>query len=258
MSILKFLKSAVGHFGYEIVSRKELDRLSYKAMRRVQEKAPDPVSAMGMKKSLLHSNTTPIIFDIGAYVGDTVEQYMTEFPKATIHAFEPTESSFAELKSRYANSKAVRCNKFAVIDREGIAKFNTNEFSPTNSYLSTHEEADSYWGDNLLNTNNVVQIKTISIDSYCEKNEIDRINLLKIDVQGAELSVLNGAEHMLDKKNIDIIYLEVLYVPTYNNQSEYYEIEKFLQQKGYDLYGMFNLTYGNNRVKQADLLFYSS
>lgn len=255
MNLLKFLNKGVERFGYEMISKKDLDRLAYKALHREHTKAPDAVVAMDMKKSLLSTVKTPVIFDVGAYIGVTVEQYLSEFSGAKIHAFEPTEASFAKLKSKHTATTSVVCNKLAVTNRDGETTFNMNEFSPTNSCLPTDDQADSYWGEHLLDTNNVVTVKTTTIDSYCRRNKVERINLLKIDVQGAELSVLGGSKGMIENKNIDVIYLEVLYVPTYKNQSKYYEIEALLHENGYGLFGVFNLTYGDNQIKQADLLF---
>ena len=255
MNIIKFLNRGFSRFGYELVARNELDKITYRALGKAQEKAPEVMSATEMKINLLNTFEIPIIFDVGAYVGQTAEQYLATFPKAIIHAFEPTEASFAQLKGKFKDNPAIICNKLAISDHDGELTFNVNDFAPTNSTLATHSDAGQYWGDKLLNTNHIVTVGCTKLDSYCLENGIERINLLKIDVQGADLSVLSGAENMLTDKKIDAIYLEVIYVPTYVNQSRYYEIEKCLDENGYELVGVFNLAYSDNRVKQADLLF---
>lgn len=251
----KLITRLLNVFGYRIISGHEYDKLVYLGKYRTQARLGNVKNPIDLKKNLLTSQGKPIIFDVGAYIGETVSDYLASFPDAYIYAFEPTPVSFAQLQKRFTGNKQVKCENLAISDTNSLIPFHFNEFSPTNSMLSTDAGADKYWGRGLLNTVETVTIQSISLDEIFHRENIDHIDILKLDVQGAELDVLRGAEKLLAKKRISIIYLEVIFVPTYNNQAVHFEIEQYLSDKGYTLYGLFNLTY-DKRLKQADMLFY--
>jgi FkbM family methyltransferase len=251
----KLIKKLLNVFGYRLISGHDYDKLVYSGKFRPQTRPMDVLTAIDLKKSLLISEDKPVIFDVGAYIGQTVSDYLASFPGARIYAFEPTPVSFAQLKNRFNVNEQVKCENLAISDTSGHIPFHFNEFSPTNSLLSSDEDADKYWGHELLKTVETVTVQSMPLDEICHRENINHIDILKLDVQGAELNVLHGAKNLLDTKRISIIYLEVIYVPTYNNQAVHFEIEQFLSDKGYALYGLFNLTY-DKRLKQADMLFY--
>lgn len=80
-----------------------------------------------------------------------------------------------------------------------------------------------------------------------------RPSLLKLDVQGFELQVLEGATSLLPE--IDAVYVEVSYIEPYEGQALHREIERFLEQVGYRLDGRFNPHLHQGQPVQADLLF---
>jgi Methyltransferase FkbM domain len=66
-----------------------------------------------------------------------------------------------------------------------------------------------------------------SINSFCSEENISQIDILKVDVQGAEFDVLNGAKEMMSSGSISIIYCELIIPPIYENQrklSEYFTL----------------------------------
>ena len=251
----QYLTKAFEIFGLKLIQGQEYDKLVYMAKHKPQLRPDNEITAMGMKKSLLGNRSNPVIFDVGAYIGQTVSDYLANFPGADIFAFEPTPSSFAQLQKHHSGNSQVNCYNMAISDVNGEIPLNLNEFSPTNSTLSTNASADDHWGDGLLHTADSVTVESHTLDGFCTGADIAHIDILKLDVQGAEIQVLGGATDLLEQNRISIVYLEVLFVPTYNNQSNFYEIGELLYRNNYCLHGMFNLTY-DNRLKQADMLFY--
>jgi hypothetical protein len=75
----------------------------------------------------------------------------------------------------------------------------------------------------------MVDISTI--ESFCNEQNIERVDFLHIDVQGAELDVLKGANNYLSK--VRMIWLEVENIPLYQEQPLRNDIEVFLKSTGF-------------------------
>ena len=208
--------------------------------------------AFEQQKLLLEELSKPVIFDVGAYVGDVSKKYLSLFPDALIYAFEPFEDSYKKLKSNVKKIKNININNIALSDRIGKAGFNVNEFSPTNSLLESSEKGQHYWGKDLLDTRKVVKVKTTTIDEFSSKKAIPRIDILKLDTQGTEYMILEGARTMLNNNAISLIYMEIILVETYKGQRLLPEITDLLATSGYRLFGIYNprisKTYDLNQV----------
>ena len=114
--------------------------------------------------------------------------------------------------------------------------------------LNLNTEFIKYKADDLgidqkkyLQNNYLKEIKTI--DNYCEENQINKINLLKIDTQGYEENIIIGATKMIKKNSIDVIILELIFSSIYEKNSNIYDVEKILIPNGYKLFGTSH--YGN-------------
>ena len=100
-------------------------------------------------------------------------------------------------------------------------------------------------------------IKTTSvplmrIDTFCLKKSIERIDLLKIDAQGYERYILNGAGDLLSPSTIRSLFLEVLFVDLYENQTWCGEV----MERGYRFFGFTGIESDEaNGWKWADALF---
>lgn len=213
--------------------------------------------AFDMQKSLLKQTQGCItIFDIGAYNGETALKYNDHFPKSNIYAFEPFPNSYADLVSntdQYQNIYAI--NK-GVADKEGISSFNSNKFAPTNSLLDTHEDGASVWGTDLLDTVRTINVELTTVDSFVEINNIEKIDILKMDVQGAEYLVLEGAKKSIEKGIIKLIYTEIMTLPTYKGQRHFDEMIKLMRTYGFSLFNLYNFSLmKNGQLRNIDAIF---
>ncbi len=191
------------------------------------------------QKKLFASAPAGIIFDVGANAGQTTHKYRKMFPKASIHGFEPFPRMFGEYVESVHGDKKVHCVNIALSNQNGTAEFFVNSFHGCNSLLQNNEEFTK--GKDAFQKMGKIEVNTETLDSYCEKNKIERINILKMDVQGGELLVLQGTEKMLSNKKIDLIYTEVMYMEVYKNQPLFSDIKKFLEQFGYRLHKSYGL-----------------
>jgi FkbM family methyltransferase len=186
-----------------------------------------------------------VIFDVGAYVGQTIEIYRRLFPAATIWAFEPFEESFQTLTRKFGGDPLVKLQRLALADAEGTRSFRTYAGSATNSLLETVPNAGFLLGNEaLVQARGTVPVQVTTLDLFCARHNISTIDALKIDVQGAELMVFGGAKDLLRRKAIGMIYAEVQFTDQYKDQVWFCELWKFFQANGYELYGLYDIWRG--------------
>ncbi len=209
------------------------------------------------KKNILGSIEPGAIFDIGAHCGDTTAAYAKHFTESMIYSFEPFSDSYDKLKTRFRDNQMIKVYQQAISNRSGMMDFYSYAASAGNSLLAGTNEAEKWvdWPDAMM-LKNVIKVRVASIDEFCRNEGIDRIMILKMDVQGGELLALEGAEEMLTKRAICLIYSELLFVPLYVGQAEYYQVCEFLAKFGYELFDMYNFRYDSSgRIKWCDGLF---
>jgi len=197
----------------------------------------------------------PLVFDGGANRGDLTARYRKWFPKCTLHLFEPFPATFQVLKQRYEAVPNIKLNEMALSDVDGTATFNENEADVTNSLFESDPLAEKSWGEGSMKTKAKLTVTTTTIDTYCKANSISRIDILKLDIQGAELRALQGARSMLDKKQIGLIYMEMILCPTYVGQPEFEDYLRFLRDKGYVLMDIFYPRRKDSRLILLDVIF---
>lgn len=253
--MFKVISKLFGLAGYKVVRGSELDKMQYQYKHKAQIKIDNNFNPLDVKKNLLKDIENPIVFDVGAYIGTTASEYAMIFQNGIIYAFEPTPNTFSQLQENCISIDNINSFNLAISDCDGEIEFFINEFAPTNSLLTPDEDADEYWGKGLVKLDKCVNVNTIRLDTFCSEKNILHIDLLKLDVQGAEIRVLKGASRLLDEGVIQMIYAEVIFVPTYENQTTYNEVGQYLSEKGYLLHSLYNLAYDGDRLKQADFLF---
>ena len=86
----------------------------------------------------------------------------------------------------------------------------------------------------LVNLDFSYQIETNTLDDFCEMEEINEINFLQIDVQGADLDVLKGSSRILD--SILAIQIEVEFSHLYIDQPLFADVDTFLRNQGFTLF----------------------
>ena len=154
-----------------------------------------------------------MVFDIGANIGD----YSILFSKLVgvygkVYSFEPTLSTFNKLKVRLTNSKCNNVYPFqeAVYSDNAQIEFNefSEDFSAWNS-IGRPQMLDPQGSGQYVPIVNTEIVETITLDSFCKNNDIKKIDYLKIDVEGAEIDVLQGATELLRKKYIYFIQFEI-------------------------------------------------
>ena len=165
------------------------------------------------------------LIDIGANLGLVTAILAKRFPERQVHAFEPNPSTFQSLQANIAlngltNVKAQQC---AVGKHNGEVSFMADPIHRATCSMATSEAQDT------------VSVPCTALDSYIKKQSINKIAFLKVDVEGYETLVFQGAEEMLKRQQVQLIYYEVC--PTLTKKAGF-EPElptQMLMQNGYQI-----------------------
>ena len=176
-----------------------------------------------------------VMLDCGANVGQTAGTVRRFYPQAEIYSFEPVASIYEQLRRRCAELD-VHAVKKAVGDRDGRATINLTAGPESNSLLGFKE------GNPCAQWTRVVgqeEVEVCTLDRWCQDNGIDRqrVSLLKLDVQGAELQALYGAKKLLE--TVKLVFLEVSFVELYRDCPLFDDIDRFLTECGYRRHAVY-------------------
>jgi len=210
-----------------------------------------------MQRRLLAGISVRTVVDVGAFHGIVTEFYRKAFPLADVYAFEPYPESAEICRKRHRNDPHVHIISSALGKASGTALLHVNRFTAANSLLPTKDSSiidDAHW----VETVGMLDVPVLSLDEFSAQRKLDRIQLLKIDVQGAEAAVIAGAADLLSRGAIDVVYAEVIFQPLYSGGGYPFEICDLLNQYNYALFGIYNLyPMRTGRMLQADAIFTS-
>lgn len=174
------------------------------------------------------------VFDAGANVGELTLLFSRFVAGGKVHAFEASRSTFVRLKMvcDAAQRSNVVLNHLALSNRNGNIRLNVYEDSLSAFNSQASRPMKQYGLD--IEPLGTEEAPATTVDDYCENHQIDRIDLLKIDVEGAELQVMEGASRMLESKRIACLTFEFGQTTfDMGNMSE--DIESFLSGIGYKI-----------------------
>jgi FkbM family methyltransferase len=186
-----------------------------------------------------------VVFDIGACEGESSIRYSNLFSNAKIYTFEPVPNNFKKVEQNIADFNATNVKPFQLClsNGNGEAEFHVSSGQPEEF---KNKQVDWEFGnksssllppDKTLNTytwlefKDKIKVKTIRLDSFLKEKQIEQIDFVHMDVQGAELMVLNGAGNKLN--SIKNIWLEVAAIPLYKGQPIKKDIKAFLSARGF-------------------------
>ena len=240
-----------------------------------EERTKEYFEKFNREKTLkfLVNNDKPIIFDIGANVGKTVDEFKNWWPESMIYCFEPQEECWDELFLRENKFKTgkVYVNKFALGNQNktetfythqmhsGISGFNKINLNSVDSvYLNKvlnegKEDINNY--KRIINHERSIGIRRVDDFINEQENFPKIIDLVKIDTQGFEPEVLDGFGEIL--KNVKVIITELMFYDYYERSLSFTAIEKYLLPSGFKLYDISHISKNpmNGRTDWVDVVY---
>jgi FkbM family methyltransferase len=203
-------------------------------------------------RAILPSLKGGVIFDVGSNVGDWTAFALSVERSLKFELFEPSTTAYKLSKIKLEN-KQININNFGLGSEEGVCSLHM--VSPESGMNSLYFRK-GIEGVNFAMTETV---KISTIDDYCLANNISRVDYLKIDVEGHELSVLKGASSLLNNKNIKFIQYEYGGC-NLDSKTYFLDIWDILTNNGYKIYKIFprGLKLINNYNQKLENFKYSN
>lgn len=188
-----------------------------------------------------HIRPGMVVFDIGAYIGDLTWVF-SQFAgrDGRVFAFEPSVVNFNKLKElcKLMDLGNVTCEQLAVCDVLGSIDFFTYG-EHYDSWGSLAKRSIDEQSVGVKSGMQVEKVTSITLDEYCSRNQIESIDILKIDVEGSELQVLYGARRLFTEKRIKSCLFE-FGGTTFEAGNSPEAIREFFNTVGYTIESVIN------------------
>jgi len=190
------------------------------------------LSPADRRARLLGQAQVRVLLDIGANTGQYARWIRRAGFGGIIISFEPMADPFAELNRYAASDPNWYCYRLALGENEGTSEINVSTDSVSSSLLTIHEKTIQMEPETALV--GAEMVKTARLDSLWHELELNPgPRYMKIDVQGAELDVLRGAEDILP--NIDFVEAELSLAVGYKGQPLFREVIDYLETLNFEL-----------------------
>jgi FkbM family methyltransferase len=201
-----------------------------------------PESEYLFLKRVRKASDRPVAIDVGANIGIfTLELARLGFE---VHAFEPVATTFARLKKNVEalpfSGSSVTLNQCACGDREGPVPFAVDERSTAENHIAV---TGRYMGA-------PVEVSCTTLDAYCARARIATIDFLKVDVEGMEPRVIQGAAGLLRARRVAAMLIEICPANLTNLNSSIEELVDAVEGLGY---GLFRLSPSGVPAGSSDL-----
>lgn len=177
-------------------------------------------------KNFLPEN--PIILEAGAHIGRDTIKMAKLWPNSKIYAFEPVPELFKELEIKAKKFNNIFCYNLALGQKNEPRKFFVSSGRST-AVSSLYEPGQELKEENIFNE---INVDVVNLDNWAKENKIKKIDFMWLDMQGAELEVLEAAPTII--KNTQVLLIEANLSQRYKNISLYQEIIDKISLMGFE------------------------
>lgn len=177
----------------------------------------------------------PVIVECGAFYGKEVVRAAQIWPKGKVIAFEANPRAFSILEHTLMEEKLdnVKIYPFAVNDYNGQAKLYLN-FGPTgrdSSYEDKTSLLEPTPAEAPYSKGPKIEVPCIALDDWCKENGINKIDVLRLDLEGAELRALQSSSEIL--KTVKLIIVQSFFHPYRIGTPNYFVLKDFLTRANF-------------------------
>jgi FkbM family methyltransferase len=192
------------------------------------------------------------VFDVGAHEGQSLAEFTSMFPAADVYSFEPVASTFDTLRRTAAALPRAHIFNIALGEAPGRRTVLCARHSCLNSLL----RPDTEYAWPTSRPDHHIDVECDTLDRVASRLNVDTIDVLKLDVQGAEALVLSGAHDLLAAGRIRSVKLEVLFLALYESQPTFAELLSLMARHDFRFTGLYDPFYdGRGWLCWADALF---
>lgn len=173
------------------------------------------------------------ILDIGANIGGYTHLFRANCPDSPIHAFEPIPSVFAELAARYADAPAISCWKLGVGARcEIVSGVAVHEAWTINRPGETTRGRNATYGGDTFD----MTVTTVDAFLLGWPQARDRVRAIKIDTDGYDFRVLQGAHETIRRCRPRILIEFGYLIADLDGVGSIWNMLAWIGEMGYDVY----------------------
>lgn len=175
-------------------------RLGRSAIEYYENRNYDMVSNGEMRViKILAKHHPKVVFDVGANVGEWSRIANAHFRDAEIYSFEPAPATCELLKQNLSGISNVQIHALGLSSKKERVNFN---------FYPEHSGQSSKYDFGIKEEATVVTVELADGDSFCQEMGVEKIDFLKIDVEGADLEVIKGFKNFIENRGIDVIQFE--------------------------------------------------
>ena len=193
-----------------------------------------------LKRVFLNKKTISVI-DIGAHKGEYISSIIKNFNISKAYCFEPNPKVFKILNNKISLNKKIELLNYGASNNSGNILFNENIESSSSSINELNKNSNYYKKKffllNFLGLNEVtkkIEIKVVTLSDFILENNINKIDLLKIDTEGHEFQVLSGLKDKMHM--INLIHIEHHFDDMIIKDYKLTDIHNLLIKKGFKKY----------------------
>ncbi|NEV93953.1 FkbM family methyltransferase [Psychroflexus sp. YR1-1] len=233
MRIVKnIIKKITNKLGYEIITFKNYNQLAlnkkdYKSNTYAKNNLLDNFFTI-----LINQNYYPeTIYDIGANKGTWTKECLKYFPDATYYLFEPQINLKTDLDLLFKKHKNIHLFSVGVGHVNDELNFTMHKRDDSCTFSFSEQEAQNRGF-------NQIKAPIVKLESFVKENNLKTPSILKIDAEGLDLKVLEGASNLLN--NVEIIMVEVGIMNGRIKNSALI-MSNYLDEKGFKLFDITDI-----------------
>jgi FkbM family methyltransferase len=194
-----------------------------------------------------------LVIDAGANRGAFTDAFLRLHQPEHMVLVEAIPDLAMKLHARYESDPRLSVVSAALSDRNGEAQFEVNRSEASSSLLPI-DPRNSAWFGRDLRVANSISVVTLTLPELMIRQKLETVDLLKLDLQGAERLVLSGGAEVLER--VRVIYTEVFFEQLYTGAWLFWEMNEFLSGRGFKVCGLSNIVHATDGdLVQANATF---